>query len=170
MVTFHLGAMTTFRTDDTPAQTIPQVDLVACQAAAKSNLQRLIELAGGRSVLCVENYKLDGTILDVLQPHLDGGRLSLCWDLAKTFNREMRIERNLEACFWKNLRHVRQVHLHDRSGHGHSHRVIGSGDIEFMHFLPRLAEADVMDYCIEVRPREKAKESLANLKALLQSA
>jgi sugar phosphate isomerase/epimerase len=66
---------------------------------------------------------------------------------------------------------VKQVHLHDirrdDSGTERSHRVIGSGEIDFNYYLGRLSEADVMDYCIEVRPREKAKESLAALKTIL---
>jgi sugar phosphate isomerase/epimerase len=63
------------------------------------------------------------------------------------------------------------VHLHDirqdEKGNKRSHRVIGSGDIDFTYYLDRLAEADVFDYCIEVRPREKARESLQALKKLL---
>ncbi len=37
-------------------------------------------------------------------------------------------------------------------------------------FLPRLAEAKVLEYCIEVRPREKALESLANLTRLMEAS
>ena len=44
---------------------------------------------------------------------------------------------------------------------------LGTGRVDFMRFLPRLAEAGVLDYCIEVRPREKAKESLMNLRAMV---
>ena len=62
---------------------------------------------------------------------------------------------------------VHDAYLHDIRD-GLSHRVVGSGGLDFMHFLPRLAEADVAEYCIEVRPREKADESLVNLRKLIQ--
>ena len=35
-----------------------------------------------------------------------------------------------------------------------------------MRFLPRLAETRVSEFCIEVRPQEKAKESLENLRVM----
>jgi hypothetical protein len=38
----------------------------------------------------------------------------------------------------------------------------------FRYLLPALAAADVMDYCIEVRPRGLAVESLANLRGILE--
>ena len=72
---------------------------------------------------------------------------------------------------WDNLDHIRQVHLHDfRSEPPRQHRVIGTGFIDFMNFLPRLSKANIVDYCIEVRPREKALESLEALRQLLQTA
>ena len=76
----------------------------------------------------------------------------------------------MEKYFWDNLSHIKQVHLHDyRSEPPRQHRVIGTGFIDFMDFLPQLSEADVVDYCIEVRPREKVLESLTALRDLLQA-
>ena len=157
MVTFHLGNLATWKTDTEPFESQPAADIPIYHDALKSNLQRLIEMVDGRFVLCLENFKL--TSLEMLQSFLDDGRLSLCWDLAKTEGPEF------EAFMWKNLKHIRQVHLHDIRD-GRSHRVIGTGEIDLMHFLPRLGEAEVMDFCIEVRPREKALESSYNLKEM----
>jgi len=164
MVTVHLGKMTPFRTDNSPEQVVPEVDLALYEAALKTNLQRLIDLAAGRFVLCVESYNLDATALSVLQPRLDSGELFLCWDLAKTFNRGAT---EVEDYFRLNLGCVKQVHLHDVNSEGRSHRVIGSGRLDFPRYLSRLSAADVLEYCIEVRPREKAKESLENLKSIV---
>jgi sugar phosphate isomerase/epimerase len=158
MVTFHLGNLATWKTDTEPFQPQPAADIPVYHEALKSSLERLIEMAGGRFVLCLENFKLN--VLEMLQSFLDDGRLSLCWDLPKTAGPEH------EAFLWKNLKHIRQVHLHDVRD-GRSHRVIGTGEIDFMCFLPRLGEAGVMDFCIEVRPCEKALESLQNLKTML---
>ena len=167
LITFHPGTVTAFRMDGAPGETIPRADLSTCRQTLERNLKRLIDLARGRFILCVENYEMQPLVLDVLQPCLDTGRLSLCWDLAKTFDAHMKRQEDLEDYFWRNLKHVRQVHLHDVRD-GLSHRVVGSGGLDFMHFLPRLAETDVAEYCIEVRPREKAAESLANLRKLIQ--
>lgn len=94
------------------------------------------------------------------------GKIGLCWDLAKSWKNT-----SLEKFFWDNLTHVKQVHLHDvridEKGTPKSHCVIGSGDFDFVRYLARLVESDVTDYCIEVRPREKAKASLQALKLLL---
>jgi sugar phosphate isomerase/epimerase len=119
-------------------------------------------------VLCVENFRLEAMTLEVLQGFLDGGGLSLCWDLAKTYDGDGNRVGRVESFYRRNLARVRQVHLHDIRD-GRSHRVIGTGCVDFLRFLPRLAAADVMDYCIEVRPREKAVESLANLRRLLDA-
>ena len=154
MVTFHLGNLATWKTDTEPFESQPAADIPIYHEALRSNLERLIEMADGRFVLCLENYKLHA--LEMLQSYLDEGRLCLCWDLPKTAGPEF------EAFMWKNLAHIRQVHLHDIRD-GRSHRVVGTGEIDFMHFLPRLGEAEVTDFCIEVRPREKALESLENL-------
>ncbi len=45
--------------------------------------------------------------------------------------------------------------------------MIGSGELDFTQLLPILARADVLDYCIEVRPREKALQSLAALRRMV---
>jgi HD-GYP domain-containing protein (c-di-GMP phosphodiesterase class II) len=41
--------------------------------------------------------------------------------------------------------------------------------MDFLRYLHKLSVADVLDYCIEVRPREKAKESLEALKKMIIS-
>jgi len=60
--------------------------------------------------------------------------------------------------------------LHDRreaNGVLLGHRVIGSGIIDFRKYFGILQGAKVLDYCIEVRPKEKALESLIELQRLL---
>ena len=169
LVTCHAGPMPTFGTDTMRAESVSQTDLARFRRALDENLRRLIALAAGRSIVCIENVGLDGMARQVLQPYLDAGELSLCWDLAKTYDDRRGLDAEMEAYFWTHLDHVRQVHLHDRRD-GRSHRVIGTGTVDFVHFLPRLTTANVVDYCIEVRPREKAAESLANLRRLLEDA
>lgn len=163
LITIHLGKMSTHSTDTDHMEMIPKVDFELYEDALRTNLNRLIDVSNGKFVLCVENYKLDEMSAQLLQPYLDNGRLTLCWDLAKTYS----ASKILERFFFDNIRHVKEVHLHDISPQGKSHRVIGSGVVDFRHYLTALNSAEVFEYCIEVRPREKALESYRNLQKLL---
>ena len=168
LITLHLGTMATFGTDTVPRRTLPEVDAMLYRRALRENLARLIDLADGRVLLCVENVGLDEPAMEALQEHLDSGRLHLCWDLAKTYTGSQRCNEELEEYYWRNISHIRQIHIHDvGGGPSYSHYVIGTGRVDFMHFLPRLAKGNVEEYCIEVRPREKAVESLASLRGII---
>ena len=160
LITFHAGAMPSFSTAPRPGRALPDADEAAFRVALEENLRRLIDLAHGQLVLCVENVGLTSMVREVLRPHLEASELALCWDLAKSHD-----DQELQEWLWLNVQHVRQVHLHDVCP-GYSHQVIGMGTLDFMRYLPRLAGADVLDFCIEVRPQEEAVESLANLKRL----
>lgn len=165
VVTIHFGGMPSFRSDTASPRGIPDEDLALYREAAAANLDALLKMVRGRFVLCVENYGFDAFAMSVLKPFLASGRLSLCWDIAKSWGKPE------ESFLLENIGKVRQVHLHDirrgEDGKPHSHCVIGTGEIDFRRYLSALDEADVLDYCIEVRPREKAKESLEALKKLL---
>lgn len=169
MITIHLGKITTFPTDSRPEQKAPATDLQHYRKSLRRNLDKLVDLAKGRFTLCVENCRLHQFLLDILQPYLDDGRLALCWDVPKMFSPLMRKNEPLENFFRENIEHVKQVHLHDIRK-GRSHRLIGSGEINFSEYLALFSEYDILDYCIEVRPREKAKESLENLKKMVEEA
>jgi len=165
LVTIHMGFMTTFPTDTIPEKKVPEIDLPIYEALIRQNLDHLVKGTEERFLLCVENYRLDRTILPLLQKYLDDGKIFLCWDIAKSYG-----NRELEQYFWSNLKAIKQVHLHDLSPVGErmrSHRVIGNGEIDFISYLTRMVDEDILDYCIEVRPREKALESLENLIRIL---
>lgn len=167
MITLHVGSMTGYPTASTPEQKAPAADLQLYRQALKRNLDKIVELANHRFLLCAENCNLNQFILDVLQPYLDDARISLCWDLPKMYESSLNLNESVERFFRENIEHVKQVHLHDMNKEGRSHRVIGSGEIDFAKYLDYFAEYEMVDYCIEVRPREKAKESLENLKGIL---
>ena len=166
LVTIHIGQIAAFPTDTLRELSVPEEDQAIYREIATQNLDKLIEFATGRFTICVENYALDQFSLFLLRSYLEDNRISLCWDIAKSWNNQI-----LERFFLSSINRVKQVHLHDiredERGNKRSHRVIGTGNIDFTYYLDRLAEADVLDYCIEVRPREKAKESLQALKKLL---
>jgi sugar phosphate isomerase/epimerase len=166
LVTIHVGQIPVFPTDTLRELTVPDEDQAIYHEIATQNLDKLLEFAAGRFTVCVENYALDQFSLFLLRSYLEDRRISLCWDIPKAWNNPV-----LERFFLSSIDRVKQVHLHDvrqdDRGNKRSHRVIGSGDIDFTYYLDRLSEADVLDYCIEVRPREKARESLQALKKLL---
>jgi sugar phosphate isomerase/epimerase len=168
IITIHMGAMIAFKTDTTPVIDNPAEDLLIYKDVVIKNLDMLLEMADNRFMICVENAALDDFTLSILQSYLDNQRLALCWDLAKSWNNPI-----VEQFLFRNLQHIKQVHLHDvrrdEKNEKRSHLVIGTGEIDFLHYLGKLREADVLDYCIEVRPREKAKESLEVLRKLVEN-
>lgn len=166
IITFHPGVVPSYGTDTEPRLTLPEADLHVLADAFAENLAEVVEMAGGRFHLCIENYRIDPRLFDVMRGKLDSGALYLCWDIAKTYRKDMTIDEGVEAFFLANLSCVRQVHLHDMDA-DRSHKVIGNGLIDFRRHLAALARAEVDEYCIEVRPREKALESKRNLEAML---
>jgi sugar phosphate isomerase/epimerase len=166
LLTIHLGSPVTFRADVKPELAVPEEDLSIYRKVAQTNLDTLVELAANRFPICVENYIVNEFNINVLKPYLRKGTLSLCWDIAKSWQKP-----EIEQFLISNLQSVKQVHLHDirrdNKGYVQSHCVIGSGELDFKPYLEKLAKVDILDYCIEVRPREKAKASLEVLKTLL---
>ena len=167
LITIHLGDYTKFPTDTDPKIEILEGDLKFFKNTLKSNLRTLMELANNRFIICIESYGLTPLILDVIQPYLKKEEVWLCWDLPKTYNSNTTKNNEVEEFFLKNKKYVKQVHLYDISYHGKSHKVISSGVLDFKYLFTKLEISNIMDFCIEVRPREKAKESLQNLKHLI---
>lgn len=162
IITLHAGAPPSFGTSPRTGRSISEADAKTFQRALEENLRRLSEMTGERVTVCIENFQLTPMATEALEPFLERGELALCWDLPKAHD-----DPHVQAFMRRNLSRIRQVHLHDVTD-GSSHQVIGTGSMDFDAYLPRLAQADVLDYCIEVRPREKALESLDNLKQLVQ--
>lgn len=167
LINIHPGMVSTFGTDTQTRQKIPPQDLPLYRRAFEENLARLVDLVAGRCILCVENFQMDATVREVLQPHLDTGNLFLCWDLPKSYSADGVRDEAQEAFFWANLAHIRQVHLHDRANGRSQHLAVGTGDLDFLRYLPRLSQANVLDFCQEVRPRDRAVQSLANLRKII---
>lgn len=168
MVTIHLGQPVRFSQDsDSAVSPIPYEDQAFYEAQLSKNLEWLCLKCPKEILLCVENYHLNPLILSVLRGLLQSGKINLCWDIAKMFSRNLEKNQALEDFFIEHIQSVKQCHLHDVVHGFHAHQVIGSGELNFIEFLIKLQRAQVIDYCIEVRPRDKALESLRNLKAML---
>lgn len=170
LVTIHLGAPPRFPTAGSTGRKQPEQDLRSWSRAATENLQGLVEISRGEPLICVENFSFTPDVQAVLQPFLDREELALCWDIAKCYDRKLNLDTEQEEFVLRNGEHVMQVHLHDIDVEGRSHRVIGTGVIDFAGHLQKLAEHNVLDFCIEVRPRESARASLEALKQMLAPA
>jgi sugar phosphate isomerase/epimerase len=170
IVTIHIGSMTTFPTDTTPERIYPDEDLDLYKNSLKKNLKHLISLLDEQIVLCIENYQINSLFLDILQPYISNKKCWLCYDVAKAFNNKQHKNIEVTNFFNKNQKSIKQIHLHDVNENGRGHRIIGSGLIDFKEFLLNIKNFPVIDYCIEVRPRSKALESLKNLKQILSSS
>lgn len=166
LVTIHAGSMTTFGADDDSGREMPRKDIPLYETAFRGNIETLLGLAENSFMVCVENYRMELSTLDLLLPYLERGDLFLCWDLPKSAE-----QADIEEFYFSHPAWIKQLHLHDvrrlPDGRIRSHRVIGTGDVDFARYLRILRDADVEDYCIEVRPREKAKESLEVLKGIV---
>ena len=170
LVTIHIGSMTTFPTDTNPELIYPHEDLDFYKKSLKENLKLLISLLDGQIMLCIENYRINSLILDVLQPFVLNKECWLCYDVAKAYTNEQHKNIEVSKFFLENQNSIKQVHLHDINENGRGHRVIGSGIIDFKEILLNFENIPVIDYCIEVRPRSKALESLKNLKNIFSSS
>lgn len=166
LITIHTGSMAAYPTDTIPAKIVPEIDYSLYEKAFKYNLDKILSLADDRFFICVENYKMESPILELLQLYLNSEQIYLCWDLAKTYTKTLEKIQSIEDYFIKNINRVRQVHLHDINTRGKSHRIIGTGIIDFKRYISLLDNVDVLDYCIEVRPAEAARASLNNLRRL----
>jgi sugar phosphate isomerase/epimerase len=167
LVTVHAGGPEAFPTDAVPSEMFPKQDIPYYKKVFEKNLSKIILLSRGKVKLCLENYLFYDFMLKIIQDNIK--KIYLCWDLPKTYNKEGGLNLELNDFFTKNISRVKQVHLHDIAG-GRSHMVIGKGFIDFYQYLELLKDYDVWDYCIEVRPRDKAVESLQSLKRILSKS
>jgi sugar phosphate isomerase/epimerase len=162
--------MTTFHTDDGTERRIPEDDGPLYVSALKRNLEGVLDLSRNRFSICIENYGIGHSEMDLLEPYLGKDGLYLCWDVAKG-----RAQPEIEMRFLAIPQLVKQVHVHDvrevMPGQRGSHRTVGSGSLDFRNIVETIQRLPVLeDCCIEVRPREKALESMLTLKVIAEAS
>jgi len=117
--------------------------------------------------VCVENEPFTPFIEDVLEGLLaEEGNLFLTLDApkARSPSKGAPVER-VEGFYKRHVNRVREVHLHDRRPGGRFHDVLGYGEVDVRRHLHTMAPHDV-HFTLEIRPREKAYESLLWLERL----
>lgn len=130
----------------------------------KKNLKEIIDFAEDKINICVENSGRfpKEVVQETVQELLDIDNLYLTWDIGHSLeNKYKEIE-----FFIKNIDKIRTCHIHDNNGKS-DHQVPGTGLIDFNWHFNLMKDKPIV-YIIEVRPREKAAESLMALKMLDQ--
>ncbi len=123
--------------------------------------ENLLHLAGltKNVLLCVENFRFTSLTRSAVERAMaDSERVFLTWDIAKTYDNEIRLDAAGEEFMWRHAARVREVHAHDITKGFKSHQVVGDGGIDFSRYTALFQRKDVA-VTIEVRPREAAKVS-----------
>lgn len=159
-MTMHVGPAVCFTLTDRKAY-MDELFYDEYKDILKSSLKELVDYSKGKIKICVENSgrfpkKL---VQEVLEEILEQEKeLYLTWDIGHSYeNKYEEVE-----FFLKHIDKIRTCHLHDNNGKS-DHQVIGTGNIDFTWHLDKMIGKDIV-YVIEVRPRDKAFESLNNLK------
>lgn len=132
--------------------------------------ESLVELAEycGEILICVENDRLCGITMEVLDDLLSTTNLSLCWDIPKSHTGIGKPISEVEDFFMRHLDKVRECHLHGQKPKGFSHGNLGVGKIDFSRYLKLLVPKNV-HFTLEIRPREDAFKSLKILENMLEN-
>ncbi len=165
-LTIHLGNDLTFGVSGQKVLTY-EVFPEIYQRQMEEVVSRMKEISRGKTVLCLENvggfrYPF---VMAIMEKYL-GDSLGLTLDIGH-INRLPPEKQKVEKDFFiKNLKHIKNCHIHDNSGEWDEHNIIGEGKIDIPYYLNLLRESD--SYLIaEVRPKESALESLRRLKKML---
>jgi len=134
--------------------------------AMKESLRELVKISQGNVLICVENDRLGSMAMEVLNELLPEKELFLAWDIPKS-NTNGKPNLEIENFLIQHLEMVKECHLHDQKPGKHSHDIIGVSNIDFSHYLKKLVPQNVY-FTIEVRPREKALESLNTISGMLK--
>jgi len=106
-------------------------------------------------LICIENFEFSDFTRGILDSAFGKIPLFLTWDIAKTYDRQMNLNQEVEEFMYKHIERIREVHLHDLKKDFHGHQTVGTGDIDFKRYF-HLFERPELAITIEVRPREEA--------------
>ena len=131
------------------------------------NLVELLEHARPHVRLVMENVNWTPQVRDVIESLIPKG-LKLCLDIPKLYGSDLKIREEDWAFFQRFKSSIEVVHIHDLIPQIGGHQVVGNGLIDFeptLRFLSQLSSKP--QYVFEVRPREEAQRSLANIGRML---
>ena len=132
----------------------------------KESLTEIAEYSKGKVLVCIENNQLSRMAMEVLDEVSPTRNLFLTWDIPKSYTNAGKPIVQMEDFFTRHLEKVKECHLHDQKPRKYSHDTLGVGKIDFSRYLKLLAPKDVY-FTLEIRPREKALESLKTVEDML---
>jgi sugar phosphate isomerase/epimerase len=136
------------------------------KSVLKQSLLELVDYSSGDVTICVENDRLSDMAMEVLKELLPTGNLFLTWDLPKSHTDTGKPITPIENFLLHYIESIRECHLHDQKPGKHSHDLLGVGSIKFPRYLRLLVPLEV-HFTLEIRPRERALQSLKILKDML---
>ena len=129
----------------------------------RENLSELLDQARPHVRLVIENVNWTSSVREVIE-HLIPQGLKLCLDIPKLYGMDLKIREDDWNLFQRFKSSIEVVHIHDVIPQIGSHQVVGNGLIDFEPILRFLSElTSKPQYVFEVRPREEAQRSLANI-------
>jgi sugar phosphate isomerase/epimerase len=168
-VTFHLGFSSAISVEGKMLplyKAYPEL----YKEVVTSALLELSEYAKGKTNLCLENTEITTSRLvrEILVGLLGQGGLCLTWDIGHSHQYNMRVRQWEEEFFLYYKNKIKNTHIHDNNGKWDEHNVLGKGTLDLGHYLPILL--DLNSYMVfEVRPRERALESLRKFTECLEA-
>ena len=172
IVTIHLGLLPTFPQSPRKESSefpLPSTSLTLLIEALKHNLKTLVSLIPPNLTVCIENYNFHSLVYRILKPYLNSNKLSLCWDLPKTFSRSGEIKQSEWDFLKAHHQSIKQIHVHDLHPKRRSHLAIGEGILDFKQLLTSFPIPNLQDVCFEIRPFQQALISKAKFLNLFSS-
>lgn len=162
-MTMHVGPAVCFTLTDRKAY-MDELFYDQFKEILKNSLKELVEYSKGKIKLCIENSgrfpeKLVQETLDEMLLKEDD--LFLTWDIGHSYENKY----NEVEFFLRHLDKIRTCHVHDNNGKS-DHQVVSEGNVDFKWHFNKMKNSEVV-YIIEVRPRNKAVESLPKLIEIL---
>ena len=167
-VVIHAGAHPKFDKARDQPKNFGELHRETYAQTLRTILTELIEHAFPHVKIAIENTGWNPVVRDVVRQLLPSG-LKICLDIPKLYNPGFKLLEDDWNFIQEHKGFIEVVHIHDIDPKLGSHQVVGEGVVDFERYLRFLSGlSSKPQYVIEVRPREAANESLANIGRLLE--
>lgn len=165
----HAGVPPSFRkAGNQPVDGFSQLYQSVYAQVLRENLSELLTHARPQVRLVIENDNWTPFVREVIERLIPQG-LKLCLDIPRLYGLDLKIREADWNLFQRYKGSIEVVHIHDVIPQIGSHQVVGNGLIDFQVTLAFLSKLSVKpQYVFEVRPREEAHRSLANIGQIMK--
>lgn len=169
-VVVHAGGPPSLRkAGNQPSDSLSQQYRSVYAQVLRENLSELLIHARPHVRLVIENVDWTPLVREVIE-HLIPQGLKLCLDIPKLYGMDLKIREADWNLFQRYKGSIEVVHIHDVIPQIGGHQVVGNGLIDFQDTLSFLSGLHMKpQYVFEVRPREEAHRSLANIGQIMRT-